>query len=200
MAEEILFFEKAAIIEYIRTTHPNPRSKESEAITSLALVKLYEKLLGGTCKIGFPLNPSYSNQFPKESDRSIGEIMKILAEKKTFKEDSEIDVTIKKDKSNESVNYQLKRFGLGKNAGGGTKEFIELLIEYSVRPKTTTKLLVVMQEGTKIDPPVIIQWLAANPYPFSAVETVSMENDEVTFLQLFPKSGSEKFEYEKLLL
>lgn len=197
-SKHCLYFEEWVLIKYLRSRKINLKSKDYEIIVSILLKKLYEdKLNFGKCVIGFVLKDKNANDFPEHGLFSVLELEDVLSSKKVFEEDSDVDVVISKRNGNlideKGVAYQLKRFGLGKEVNGGTEEFINFLNKYKSYSKTDVRLMILMEPNSnEIDTRTVVDWLKNNNYPFKGVETVSMANDIITFIQFFPNPGSEE--------
>jgi|GEM_PF-5531405 len=207
LKKNCLFFEEWVLIDYLKINKKiNLKSKSYELIVAILLKKLYEdRLKFGDCVIGFPLKDTNANDFPNHGLFNASELEKVISSRKVFDEDCDVDVVIAKRSENEinplAVPYQLKRFGLGVEANGGTKEFIDFLKKYENYAKTQTKLMILIENGTReMDTKTILDWFNLKRYPFSEVDAVFMEKNIIKFIQFYPNPGVEEFNISDLEL
>ncbi len=202
MDKNCLYFDKETIASYLTKKKEkgtlNLKSKDYELLVALLLRELYAKKLGFTdAIIGLPLRDERIGDFPNHGVFEFSELEKILASKQVFDEDSDVDVVIGRKVGGlikkTAVPYQLKRFGLGKEAGGDTHKFIDFLKKYEKYASTQTRLMILLEPGTEeIDTKEAIEWLKNGEYPFREVAVVFSANDIITFVQIFPNPGSEE--------
>lgn len=209
MDKNCLYFEKEIIATYLAEKKKagtlNLKSKDYELVVALFLRELHEKRLGFKHAIvGLPLKDERADDFPDHGVLEVSELEKILDSKQIFDENSDVDIVIGQkidDKIDpQAAPYQLKRFGLGKETGGGTNEFIDFLKKYGSYAPTKTRLMILLEVGTKaIDTTPVVEWLKKVGYPFKEVGVVLMADDKVTFVQLFPNPSSAEFPLNELL-
>lgn len=208
MDKNCLYFQKETIATYLvekkKAGTLNLKSKDYELVVALLLRELYEKRLEfKDAIVGLPLRDDHAKDFPNHDFFEVSELERILERKEVFDEDSDVDVVIGRKIDGkidtQAAPYQLKRFGLGKEAGGGTRELIDFLKKYEKYSPTKTRLMILIEVGTKtLETKELVDWLKDAKYPFKEVIIVVIANDVVTFAQLFPNPGVEEFPLAEL--
>lgn len=90
------------------------------------------------------------------------------------------------------IPLQIKRFGLGKERGGGSKELIEYLIKTSLKyPKNENRLIILRENVKNLKPQEIVNWLNNNEFPFEEVILLHQNaNLDMECYQLKPNKGT----------
>ncbi len=159
---------------------------ENEILAVLTFLKIYRDERPGEYLIYFKPNKKY---FEIDKLVSFDVFFECL-----LNEDSPIDVSLIRKEGKEKVGVkpiQLKRFGLGKEKGGGTETFLSFLEKYRNVSGKNVSLVIVLEEIKKLKPQTVTEWLNKNDFPFPEVVLIHpSKNEECDFYQLKPSSNA----------
>jgi len=143
-----IYFKPEHLVEYLKSLKGSFGGKDYEILIALTVRKAYLKIYKDkfvdvkNLRIGFPLKDSFEKELPKNRVINYADIGKFI--KKISEEDTLTDIVIGEELKGRMPRrlfvFQLKRFGLGKEKGGGTKELISFLKKY--RKDSVTNVLV----------------------------------------------------------
>jgi len=166
--------------------------KEYEISIALICLKMYKDVTPGEYFIAFPPKMQYEKELGKTHILSTEQLREFL--NKYWDENTITDVTIFRRNPKEDlfkIPIQIKRFGLGKELGGNTKNFIMFLRNLQKLPYNENRLVILRENVKRLKPQEIVDWLNRNKFPFPEVILLHQKpNMDMELYQLKPNNGT----------
>lgn len=185
-----LCFATDKLSSYLRTVE-KWGTLEYEIAAGLAYLKVYREIIPGKYLIYFiPKNETFFNLSLASTDiKDIGKLIR-----KMVATDTLTDICLIRPQAGTQVGVvplQIKRFGLGSQRMGNTKEMISFLKKYSLVSPSPNRLIIVLEKFGKLKPQELVDWLNHNQFAFPEVVLIYIHNDlKMEFFQLKPNNGT----------
>ena len=159
-----------------------------ELIAAVMIQRLYEEQWGAPTLIGFYITTKYADLLAARGAPDWGLIMEALRYGRD--EHNEIDFVLVSEEADSKAEFQLKRFGLGKQ-NRSTENLIAYLngMERKYAP-TETSLVVALAEIETIDFPRLRDTLKRDTFPFSELLLVGVPpSGKFVIAGILPREG-----------
>ena len=198
--QQYIFLEIATVQGLILEKKKNDKYREDELIISIFLCRFCEKIWRIQCAIGFPLKNSESKIIPMVGKANLEGLKSILNKK--IEQDCDVDVLIVKHTPNNSKRagqgFQIKRFNTHQKdlSTEGLIKYVESLVG---RAKTDTALVIMLETGESTKFQQIRNLINFAKFPFSALYFLTVHDDIMKFIEVWPNLGKETLSYNSLL-
>jgi len=192
MIDELVFINLNTIKEYLKRYGRGPRTKDYELILAVVLKNFCEKQWERKCVIGFELKADTLRKLPSRGTVTLVQLRDTLKE---VNEDSLIDFVIATeeliDGKRQGVNFQAKRFGIGRKIKD-TKEIIDYIqsLRYT---KSKTTLVIALDQGVEIEWRRLRDSIDKD-FPFERLMFIHMQNNKVWIGEIYPNYGVNDYE------
>ncbi len=193
MKTELLFFPSWVIRDFLKENGKGPHTKDYEFIAALALEKFCSIQWTAICEIGFHIKPKYTH-LTKGKTGFID--MNTLTElfRKGIDENHLVDFVIaKKGRRYQGLAFQVKRFGLGRDATDtdALADYLNSLRNYT---KTDTALVVIIDKiSNEIDMKKLKSQISTNDYPFKRIMFIWQSGKTLCIGEIFPEEGINEY-------
>lgn len=200
--DKFIYFKPKDLRNYLRSLKGVFRTQDYEILIVLTIRKAYEdKFLNGEeMLIGFQLKPGAEIDLPKNGVVSTNEVGQTISKYSLVS--TLTDTAIGKLKNgmiaSNPIRLQIKRYGLGKQAQGGTEELINLLLRHKTDAASDERLILYLEENRgNFDIDELMRRVDMTTFPYKEVITVHYTKPDMTmhFIQL-KSSQSGKYGYK----
>lgn len=188
LENHILYFPSSAVQEFLRKQNAKYSNNDYEFFSCLLVNKFCERQWSKECAIGFPISPEFARRLSSRESATLEEVNKIF--RKGINKNSPIDFIISSTEVS-PVNFQIKRFGIGKDIRN-TKALIDFLNSNKLTNLPTRNaicLIVALDPNVVFDGNEFSKKFDFSNFRFGGLILFGSRkiDHKVFYLQLFPK-------------
>lgn len=202
MKIQSVFFEKRAILNFLRAYGKGPGTKHYELLAALIIARFCEEQWKAPALIGFQIKDKFadSKHHGQEYKYTPAQVKEFL--EKQVETDTPIDVLITQGTipnwNKKAPAFQLKTFGY--NTGKSSGELVNYLNSLSKKyAKTNTGLFLILAKGVEIDFSKITKGIDTETFPFNSIRYMGMNSDKLLIGEFWPASGVNEYDPQALV-